>query len=359
MKIIHCADLHLDSRMESSLTREQAAERRSELLDTFVRMADYADEQKVRAVIIAGDLFDTPAGTGVRLKRRVTDRMKASPDIDFLYLKGNHDKAGISGDIPENLKLFDKEWTYYEYENVTVAGCETNTGDTGTLASCLSLKTDRLNIVVMHGQCTDYEKKDSAQTISINAMQGKNIDYLALGHLHSFGTGRIDKRGIFCYSGCLEGRGFDECGEKGFVMLDISDGGIRPEFIAFAMRTLHDVEVKLSGHEEENNIKELTAAALEGIPAKDMVKITYTGEVDEDTDIDTAYIAKCFSGRFYFLKVCDHTELSIDYSEYADEVSLKGEFIRLVTARHDLDDNTRQQIIRTGIRALAGREIDI
>ena len=31
MNIIHCADLHLDSKMESNLDREKAVERKSEL----------------------------------------------------------------------------------------------------------------------------------------------------------------------------------------------------------------------------------------------------------------------------------------------------------------------------------------
>ena len=41
MKIIHCADLHLDSKMESNLDREAASMRRDELLDTFERMVRY------------------------------------------------------------------------------------------------------------------------------------------------------------------------------------------------------------------------------------------------------------------------------------------------------------------------------
>ena len=60
MKIIHCADLHLDSKMESNLDREAAGMRRDELLDTFERMVAYAAEQDVRVILIAGDLFDKP-----------------------------------------------------------------------------------------------------------------------------------------------------------------------------------------------------------------------------------------------------------------------------------------------------------
>ena len=40
MKLIHCADLHLGSRMESGLPPEKARERRMELLHTFVNMVD-------------------------------------------------------------------------------------------------------------------------------------------------------------------------------------------------------------------------------------------------------------------------------------------------------------------------------
>ena len=50
-----------------------------------------------------------------------------------------------------------------------------------------------------------------------------NIDYLALGHIHSYKCHKLDKRGVYCYSGCLEGRGFDECGDKGFVLLETEE----------------------------------------------------------------------------------------------------------------------------------------
>ena len=40
MKIIHCADLHLDSQMTANLTKEQARERKREIIRTFTRMVD-------------------------------------------------------------------------------------------------------------------------------------------------------------------------------------------------------------------------------------------------------------------------------------------------------------------------------
>ena len=67
-KIIHCADLHLDSPMETHMTEEQASIRNTEIIHTFLRLTEYAAKNDVRAVIIAGDMFD-----GERIKIRTVD----------------------------------------------------------------------------------------------------------------------------------------------------------------------------------------------------------------------------------------------------------------------------------------------
>ena len=44
MRIIHCADIHLDSQMTANLDKVKAKERKHEILDTFLRMIKYAGE---------------------------------------------------------------------------------------------------------------------------------------------------------------------------------------------------------------------------------------------------------------------------------------------------------------------------
>ena len=41
MKIIHCSDMHLESKMESNLDSKKAQERRHEILITYQRMISY------------------------------------------------------------------------------------------------------------------------------------------------------------------------------------------------------------------------------------------------------------------------------------------------------------------------------
>ena len=217
MKLIHCADLHLDSKMESNLDREAAGMRRDELLDTFERMVAYAAEQNVRVILIAGDLFDKP-NVRKTAKTRVIEQIKGHPQIDFCYIRGNHDQLDFVEELSEqenitNLKLFGTdEWTSYDYGDVVITGMELVKENSQTLGMNLVLDQNRVNIVALHGQESDYQGNDRTEVVNLSMLRGKYIDYLALGHIHSYKKERLDDRGVYCYSGCLEGRGFDECG---------------------------------------------------------------------------------------------------------------------------------------------------
>lgn len=87
MKIIHCADLHLDSQMTANLTKEQARERKREIIRTFTRMVEYAEKTGVRLIMISGDLFDT-RNVSALARNTVRDMICTHPQIDFLYLRG-------------------------------------------------------------------------------------------------------------------------------------------------------------------------------------------------------------------------------------------------------------------------------
>ena len=47
MKLIHCADIHLNSSLSTHLDGDKQKQRRTEILHTFLRMVDYAAEQSV------------------------------------------------------------------------------------------------------------------------------------------------------------------------------------------------------------------------------------------------------------------------------------------------------------------------
>lgn len=361
MKFIHCADLHLDSKMESNLTREKAKERRDELMQTFIQMINYGRDKKVKAIIIAGDMFDTSKNTQVRIKRRVLEQIKKASDIDFIYLRGNHDRVDFFenlDDKPSNLFTFTKDWSFVEYDNISIYACELSKDTKDSLYSSLSLKEDRVNIVALHGQESKYLVPDNGEIINLTLLQNKNIDYLALGHIHQYKYEKLDNRGYYCYSGCLEGRGFDEIGKKGFVLLEVIDNKIVHEFIPFAKREFHEVKIELSGYVSEVDVSNKINDYIKDIPSKDLVKLILHGEIDEESDFETEYILNQLKDKYFYIKMYNETEFNIKYEKYTNDISLKGEFIRLIH-ESDLEEKEKKAIILTGLKAIEGREIEL
>ncbi len=361
MKIIHCSDLHLDSKMESNLDNKKAKERRDEILMTYQKMVQYAQDMAVRVIIIAGDMFDR---RNVSLKTRniVLDSINSHPNIDFVYLAGNHDEANFISNletIPGNLKLFNSnEWITYKYGKVTIAGIESDKLGK-QINNTLILNKNDINIVVLHGQELETNMKYKHGIINLKALKNNNIDYLALGHIHTFKQEKLDNRGIYCYSGCLEGRGFDECGEKGFVLLDIDEENMKIEskFVPFAMRRLYEINVDVSEAITTSDAEKMIDEATKNIEEEALVKIVLNGDVDLNSERDIDFLEKKYNKMFYFAKICDETTLKIDYMSYKNDASLKGEFIRLVM-KQDLTDEEKQKIIMTGIKAIRGEEVN-
>ncbi len=361
MRIIHCADLHLDSKMESNLDKEQALLRRSELIETYERMVDYAVQNQVRAILIAGDLFDK---THIRkeVKKRVLEQITAHPEIDFYYLKGNHDRCdfieiGID-EVPDNFHMFKEDgWISYKCEDVVITGIEINSANATTIAQRLVLDSANTNIVMLHGQQSDYDGKDGAEIVNTTALKGKFIDYLALGHIHKCIYQQLDERGVFCYPGCLEGRGFDETGDKGFMLLEIEDGSIEAEFIPFAKRRLHEIEVNVSASMDIQGVAAKAKRLLDDVDPQDMIKFVITGEREMDDELDIIRFVRMFENKYFFVKCYDRTKTLIDYDSFQYDKSLKGEFVRLVQSQ-DMDEEEKAKIIELGIKAIMGEDIE-
>ena len=357
MKLIHCSDIHLDSPMESNLTATQAKERNSEICRSFARMTEYADANKVSLILICGDLFDT-SRVSATTAQYILDTMASVPHIHFLYLKGNHDdtsRAFPHSALPKNVLTFGEDWRYYSLSDVTIAGIELSHNNCSTLYDSLRLNPDRRNIVMLHGQTAAHRGEE---LISLPDLRGKHIDYLALGHLHSYEAHKLDDRGTWCYCGCLEGRGYDECGEKGFVLLETTTHGITHRFIPFAKRTLHDLTADITGLTTAPELLQALKTAAKEIPATDLVKFTLTGTYTPDTHKDPTFLHTMLSDRFYAMKIKDCSRLQLDAASYENDISLKGEFIRTVLAS-DLPQADKDRIICAGLEALRGEEISL
>ena len=357
MRFIHCADLHLASSLETRFSPDKAKIRRRELFETFRRIADEAVKQEARAVLISGDIFDEGKPPLFAVKQFI-EIVKMHPTVDFLCLAGNHDES-LAGrpDLPENLLTFDDRWKCRSYGDVDIYGVELTKANCAHIAPALRVNENRINVVMLHGQIAESSVQPDAQTIVLPSFSGKAIDYLALGHIHSYKTGTLDRRGVWCYSGTPEGRGFDECGEKGFVLLDAENGKIENRFVPFCQRTVVSVNCDLTGAEGVYDIESRVKKAISEIEGKDIVQLRLTGSLPAQTRLNLAGVRAVLKEEFFGYELKNNVKTAVSADEYKDLLSLRGEFIRLVSAE-DLSENEKDRIIRCGLLALEGEEVD-
>ncbi len=347
MKIIHCADVHLGSQMKK-FPKDKAEERARELRDSFSRLIEYARREGINSILLAGDVFDSDRPFK-KDKEFFYSAVRRNADINFYYLRGNHDGKESYTETIDNLKTFGEEWTGYNLgENVCLYGLEMTSGNCESMYSSLKPEANNLNIVVLHGAVGESV---GLYSISIPKLKNKNIDYLALGHYHSHYIKPLDGRGQFAYSGCLEGRGFDETGEKGFIVYDTDAKEAR--FVPFACRTVEEIDCDVSDASDGYGAAMKIRANLNVNP-KNLLRVNLVGELGYIDENLAADVEKYLSGVCSYVSVKDRTSLKSDYSGFVDSRSLKGEFVRLAL-EENMDENDRQIILDLGLKALSGQ----
>lgn len=354
IRMIHSGDIHLGSPMDSRLPREKAEERRKELRSTFLRMVEFAEREEVSVILLCGDLFDSDRPLK-KEKEFFYDVVRRHPGIDFLYLRGNHDRreSYVEEQLPKNLKTFGDSWSKYTYGNVDVYGIEMGEANAHSLYASLNCDPERCNLVLLHGTLSDSVGNGM---ICRSRLRGRGIDYLALGHYHSYEQQTLDERGLCCYCGCLEGRGFDEAGEKGFVILSI-DRKVESRFIPFSFRKIQEFTVDLTGTE---GVYDAVCRIREqcGIAPENLLRVTVTGAISYGDSALSGELETYLREDYYVVSVRDCTEIQIDPESYAGQVSLRGEFVRTVLADTSCTEEEKMKILAFGLKALNGNGVD-
>lgn len=348
MKILHMADCHLDSAMETSLSPAVAKLRRQELLLTFKDIVSAAARGGVRLVLIAGDLFDTPAPHKNTVSH-VLGEIATHSDIDFILIEGNHDEGALASySLPANLRLVKARQTArFAFDGVTV--CAAGYGVTPDALAALKPDGGEKSILLVHGT-VGSAGDTSEESLPRPLLEEMGFDYIALGHYHSHRAEHLGAHTTACYAGVPEGRGFDEAGVCGVVFID-SDT-MRAELVPSARRTLHRLKADISAARDAHEVANAVYNVINELPDKDMVHLTLTGHYTEQLDKDLSHVETMLS-RFYFYRLKDESLLALCPEDYKNDISLRGEFVRHVFAA-ELSEEDRARILDYGLRALAG-----
>ncbi len=355
MKIIHCADLHLDLKILSGLSAEKRKQKRLQFLQNFLNLLDYAEKQKVDAILLCGDIFDIaePSKKTLNLFQNAILKHK---NIKFFYIYGNHDKNVIPCEA-ENFYFFGEDFSKIDLdENVTIGGASLDRFVKENFYSSINFQKDRVNILMLHQPInTSDQYFDGVYTYNL---AGKNIDYLALGHIHQPISGKIDERGVWQFSGCLEGKSFNDAvpigSKKGCYLLEVDDSKLSYQFLPFSHFDYRIVEISVDIQDDYFKILNKMENVLKFLGKTDIVRVVLKGRHKEDNAIQTEMLFQKFGDNFFHFEIVNNTEIEFDFEKYNLETfSLKGEFLRTVRDS-DLPQSDKDKISLLGIEALKG-----
>lgn len=351
MKIIHTGDVHLGGAFEG-LPSEKANLRKAEILSGFRRLCTFAKEEKVGAVLLAGDLFDGDFVSKQTVQEAFLAISSANP-VPFFFVSGNHDcELDLKNGAPKNLYFFEDGKGYQLSENITVSGLNASEFSASKWQS-LALRADAFNILLLHGEIS----KD----FSISSLRGKGIDYLALGHIHKpdLQARELDARGKYRYCGCLEGRGFDEMGDRGFFLLEVEKSRISSErFLSLASRKVQEIAFNITPFSSYFQMESEAVALLKGQNPNNLYKIVLTGCPAPTLKKDLKLLEARLAPFAFFVRVEDKSKPFISFKAFENDLTERGEFVRAV-GRSALSEEWKAEILEVGLKALAGEEIDL
>ncbi len=341
MKAVFTADLHLDS----AFLGEDRHTRNRELLKTFENIVDYAKTSGAKAVLIGGDLFDIPVPSAY-IAGGVKKIIENHPEIMFYAVTGNHDPLDTClfyKSVPHNMHVFGPE-----IEKIDLDGCDLYGASVSTQPDRRNIfdgfKAENGGIFLCHGDISS----DCAFDLSRADVEKSRIDLLLMGHIHKTAEySYAGPRGL--HAGVPAGRGFDECGEKGFYVIDSITKTY--EYINTDAKIYKEYFVDVSDAEDIVKISEMLN--LQSVGENEISRAVLTGSIDGSIYIDTDVLQK-YCDKFVEIK--DKTELSEDIMKNADEQTLEGEFIRLMTARIDKANEDEKPMLydalKQGVTAL-------
>lgn len=355
MKLLHSADWHLGSPL-GGFEPVQREMLRQALRSVPGQIARLCRREGCDLMLLAGDLFDGPPDADSVAAVREALEEAAVP---VLIAPGNHDwydarSVWATESWPGNVHIFSRaavESVSLPEQDCRVYGTAFEGMDCpGLLEGIRAAGPERFRIGVLHGDPTQSASPYCPITSAQIAASG--FDYLALGHIHKSGTVTAGKT-LCAWPGCPMGRGFDETGAKGVLLVTLEQtAGLR--FVPLEVPVFHDLETE-AGEDPAAAV----AALLPGAESRDFYRITLTGPAEKP---DLAALGRRFAG-YPNLTLRDRTVPVQDLWRGAEEDSLEGVYFRKLRDLARGEDPETREIALLAARMsrdlLDGREVTL
>lgn len=338
IKILHTGDIHMKEKGGDASYK------------AFSRILELAQLEKVDAILIAGDLFDSTLAS-VSDKNFIASMFSRIPEIKVFLVAGNHDSLpcyqGV--EFPPNVHVFQEGVSKVSLGDIDIYGVSmaANYSEKSLIEGFGVDDPIKVNLLLTHG---DLNVSSAYNPFTTAQIASSGVDYVALGHVHMSDGVKKSGNSFYAYCGVPQGRGFDELGEKGVLIGEIHKGHVDLTFFKTSLYEYLEIEIDLTGL---SDYAQIAALIQEKTDEKNAYKIHLTGVFAGGFVINTAHIQTMLA-QYPALKLLDETGEELDLDAIKQEYTLKGLFVKNL-----LDAGRDMQAITYGLAALDGKKIDI
>ena len=327
IKILHGGDIHLDTPFES-LPEEKAVSRRKMQRTLLREIASLARSEQVDLVLLAGDLLD--GSTAYMETLRDLTRMFSGIDVPIFISPGNHDYYAPDTPygtlaLPDNVHVFKS--SEIECRPLPELGVRVwGAGFTDRVSPPLleGFKVSEgppgiIDLLVIHGEVTPVSMYNP---ISEMDLEESGVHYAALGHSHYFSGLRRAGGTYYAWPGCAEGRGFDETGDKGVIIAQVSRDDVKLRLVPLPGAMRYEIlEVSLT---DKADVLKAVLSELPGDCTRCIYRIIFTGQAIAPPDMRK--LRRELEDRFFALEMEDKTTPPTDVWDGMGADSLRGLF---------------------------------
>jgi DNA repair exonuclease SbcCD nuclease subunit len=344
VRILHTADVHIGKVFDQFGTFGRQL--RTQIRETFRKVLDLAASQRVDAVILAGDIFDSDkiAISDIRFFMDAVNSIRPIPVFflpgtwthDSVYQKAIFRSRQFLDGRPENLQVFTKE----SAETFRVASGELAIHGRAVLPDTDNpldgIRPDpqaSFNVGLLHTAIAlpQIAEEPGSCALKRDHLDRCGLDYLALGDWHSFRRYFEDAKTVVQYSGSPETLNFGE--DSGYVAL-VTFGNGPPEVEKRRVGHYDWREVNLSW-QDVGSVETLRKQLASLATPQTILRVTMAGSVSDKQLIDSDRLREEISPHFAYL--------DFDTSQVKEELPLEK-------LEHDYRENTVQRAFVTLVR---------
>jgi len=372
------ADVHLGARHDD--LGPAAAAQRERQFAAFHRAVEMAISEKVDAVLICGDLFDSNAQPRRSVERAAAE-LKSLVDrhIPVVIIPGTHDcyepssiyrvfdLPQMSGATPDSNAVVVLTDTHTSVDfpqlDMTVHGFvfPTKRAPRSPLAGFTAPKAGETGkprpwqVGMIHGSMPIPGKFDKDEVLfTEDEVAVSGLDYLALGHWHSFREGRAGNTS-WAYSGAPEPVALDQdgAGQVLIVELERGDGGTKVTVQAKPVGQTRFTKLEMDAAAITSQA-ELAKTLREHAGTDSVLDVRLVGVKPDGLDINTEELEKQLQASFMRIRVRDASTTALPEGPLAPADTILGAFVRdygtRIAESESRGDAAQAEELREGLR---------